>query len=156
LSCRVTDDVASRSPARAWLRTLARVFRDAPDGLAAVLFFVAPDPLDDAVVFFAGDVCFDAVAFFDFVAFVDSPVFFAVAVSASCSSRSAITSRRNRIMRLRCVFGVALHFSLSARLCAILNFRPVQVSYAVTKRRAGRAPEGSGVPIFMPVYFLPS
>jgi len=29
------------------------------------------------------------------------------------------------IIRFRCICGVALHFSLPARLCAILNLRPV-------------------------------
>ena len=36
-----------------------------------------------------------------------------------------MTLCRNAIMRLRWVFSVALHFSLPARLCAILNFSPV-------------------------------
>ena len=40
-------------------------------------------------------------------------------------SRSAIISCRNLIIRFRCVFGVALHLSEPARLCAILNFSPV-------------------------------
>ena len=49
-----------------------------------------------------------------------------VAVSLSfCFSRSVMTLCKNVIMRLRCVFGVALHFSLPARLCAILNFSPL-------------------------------
>jgi hypothetical protein len=44
--------------------------------------------------------------------------------SSACASRSSMTSRRNRIMRFRCVFGVALHFPLSARRCATLSFSP--------------------------------
>lgn len=36
-----------------------------------------------------------------------------------------MTLRKKVIIRLRWVLGVALHFSLPARLCAILNFSPV-------------------------------
>ena len=43
-----------------------------------------------------------------------------------CFSRSARTLRRNVIIRLRWVRGVALHFPVAARLCATLNLRPVR------------------------------
>jgi hypothetical protein len=36
-----------------------------------------------------------------------------------------MTLSKNVIMRFRCVFGVALHFSLPARSCALLNLSPV-------------------------------
>jgi uncharacterized protein YjbI with pentapeptide repeats len=83
---------------------------------------------DDVVftaVFFVG--AFFVGAFFDGAFFVRA--FFVGEVSAALSSaspfsRSSITSRRNRIMRLRCVFGVVLHFPLSLRRCAILNLSP--------------------------------
>jgi hypothetical protein len=80
---------------------------------AAPSAFPAPSASPSA---FAPPPAFAAGAFF--------PAAFAAASSAACRFRSSTTSSRKRIMRLRCVFGVALHFSVSARWWAILNLRP--------------------------------